>query len=88
MTTLELIDTVNEFNNDLYNTWLKSWKDKSGYTIKLGDNEEVNGDTLEEVYKEAYDYLLSEYEEIEQQNLEFKKGGEHYYQMRDWAERG
>ena len=87
MTTLELIETVNDFNNDLYNTWLRSWKDKSGYTIKLGDNEEVNGDTLEEVYKEAYNYLLGEYEKIEQQNLEFKKGGEQYYQMRDWANR-
>lgn len=82
MDTLKLIDTVNEFNDDLYNTWLSSWKSKSGYTIKLGNDDEVYGYTLEEAYKNAYDYLIDEYREIEQENLEFKKGGQEYYQMK------
>ena len=83
MNTLELIETVNEFNDDLYNTWLSSWKSKSGYTIKLGNTDEVYGDTLEEAYKKAYDYLLEEYREIEQENLEFKKGGQEYYKTKE-----
>lgn len=83
MELLELMNNVHEFHNDLYNTWLSIWKGKSEYTIKLGNDDEVYGYTLEEVYQEAYNYLLEEYREMEQENLEFKKGGEEYYNQYD-----
>ena len=85
MTTLELMDTIYELHEDLYQKpmGIRKGKDKE-FTFILGWGEEIYSNDLEKGYKKVYEYLLEQYEDVEQQNLEFKKGGEQYYQMRDY----